>query len=205
MRSDPLDVIFDEFQKAHPEETIKFSQYKEELPWNRKKAYRETCLDRVDVNFQWHRQALAVAMDMLSPLHSPSTADAEGDGATEAQEPDPLLCELAQLAALSSTTAFANQLVCSECLGDSTQQACLDSCCPKCSFARLWSKGLRPKVIIANTHENTETVRNDASTLWEKEISWDVVKSSDANEDDRDLRHTVTGTIVELRVPRGFS
>ena len=63
--SAPEETLYDEFTKAHPEVKISLSQYKEELPWHRKKAYRETCLDRVDLNFEWHWQALKVAMDML--------------------------------------------------------------------------------------------------------------------------------------------
>ena len=112
--SDQSEVLYADFKKMHPEVTLELSQYKEELPWNRKKAYRETCLDRIDLNFQWHHDALKVALDMLSPLHSASSADAEGDAAVEAPQPDPLLRELAALAALKSKTAIANFLVCSE-------------------------------------------------------------------------------------------
>ena len=42
----------------------------------------------------------------------------------------------------------------------------------------------------------TEAVRNSVSSLWEKHLSWDVVKSADDNggSDQRDLRHTVSGS-----------
>ena len=195
--SAPEEEIFNDFTKEHPDVKIKLSQYKEELPWNRKKAYRETCLDRIDLNFEWHREALKVAVDMLSPLHSAPTADAEGEAEAGAPQPDPLLQELATLAATTSKSAFANALVCSDCLGDNTKEACLDQICHCCSFGRIWSRGLRPKVIVTDTDTNTESVRNNASMLWEKQLSWDVVKSSDEG-DDRNLRHTVTGTITEL-------
>ena len=172
------------------------------MPWNRKHAYRETCLDRVDLNFEWHFQAFKVAIEMLSPLHSPATDDAER-GEDLPPPADPLLIELAALAATTSKTTFVNALVCSNCLGDDTEQACLDGACPRCSFARLWSKGLRPKVMKLDcetdgeTDDETEAVRDTVSSLWEKKLSWDVVKSAD-DSDDRDLRHTVTGTITEL-------
>ena len=195
--SAPVETLYDEFVKAHTDAKIKLSQYKLELPWNRKKAYRETCLDRLDLNFEWHLQAFKVAMDMLSPLHTASTDDAEGRAQAEAPPADPLLLELAALAALSSKTEFANALVCSACLGDDTAQACLDGECNACSFRRLWSQGMRPKVMALDAGGKTEAVRDDVFTLWEKMLSWDVVKSSDGD-DDRDLRHLITGTITEL-------
>ena len=56
IQSDTNEGMFADFKKLHPEIDIKFSQYKDELPWNRKKAYRSTCMDRAEVNFDWHRQ-----------------------------------------------------------------------------------------------------------------------------------------------------
>ena len=56
--SGPEETLYEEFKAAHPEVKIKLAQYKEELPWHRKKAYRETCLDRLDLNFLWHRQVI---------------------------------------------------------------------------------------------------------------------------------------------------
>lgn len=198
--SAPEETLYDEFIKAHPEVKISLRQYKEELPWHRKKAYRETCLDRLDLNFEWHRQALKVALEMLSPLHSPSTDDAEGEAQAEAPQADPLLLELADLAATSSKSLFASKLVspCSESLGDDTKEACLDGKCSCCGFGRLWSRGLRPKVIVLDKGGKTEAVRDTVSTLWEKRLSWDVVKSSDEHGEEGDLRHTITGTVTEL-------
>ena len=195
--SGPEETLYEEFKAAHPEVKISLRQYKEELPWHRKKAYRETCLDRLDLNFLWHRQALKVVVDMLAPLHSASTDDAEGEAQAEALQADPLLKELVDLAATTSKSAFVSKLVCSECLGDDTKKACLDQDCLECSFARIWSRGLRPKVMALDAGGETEAVRDTVSSLWEKRLSWDVVKSSDASGDERDLRHIVTGTVTE--------
>ena len=195
--SAPVEELYDEFSKAHPESKVKLAQYKEELPWNRKKAYRETCLDRIDLNFEWHRQALKVAVEMLKPLYASSSADAEGEAAADVSPVDPMLQELVALAAISSKSKFANALVCSEHLGDETKAPCLDQECCSCSFARIWSRGLRPKVLKLDPNGKSEAVRDDVSSLWEKQLSWDVVKSSDEG-DDRDLRHTITGTVTEL-------
>ena len=195
--SAPEEDLYNEFTAAHPEVKISVRQYKEELPWHRKKAYRETCLDRLDLNFEWHRQALKVALEMLAPLHASSTADAEGEAAV-ALPVDPLLRDLAILSTTTSKTAFADSLVCSECLGDDTAEVCLDGKCTCCGFGRLWSRGLRPKVMALDKGGKSEAVHDDVSSLWEKQLSWDVVKSSDDNGDERDLRHTVTGTITQL-------
>ena len=105
--SDTEEAIYEDFAKTHPEVSIKLSQYKVELPWNRKNAYRETCLDRIDLNFEWHREALRVALDVLSPLHFAPAAHAEGDAEAGAAQPDPLLQELAALATTTSKSAFA--------------------------------------------------------------------------------------------------
>jgi hypothetical protein len=137
-------------------------------------------------------------MELLSPLHSPPSADAEGEAAAGVEEPPLLLKELASLAELASKTAIGAALVCSDCLGDATKEACLDSKCPACGFQRLWSKGMRTKVLQLSTDKKTESMRSGVSSLWEKQLNWDVVKSSDGDSDDRDLRHTVTGTITEL-------
>ena len=196
------EAMFTEFRKAHPGSKIKFSQYKLELPWNRKKAYRSTCLDRAEVNFEWHRQAFKMVMDVLAPLHSPSNEDAEGEAEATAELPDPRLKELAAFAALGSRTEISNTLVqpCCTCLGDATGLDCIDKNCQCCGMQRLWSKGVRAAVMQQNT-DGSESVRGSASSLWEQQVSWDAVKpGGDGNGDsaeDSDLRHTISGTIVE--------
>ena len=76
----------------------------------------------------------------------------------DAQQADPLLLELAELADTTSKSTFASKLVCSECLGDDTAEACLDGKCNKCGFGRLWSQGLRPKVMVLDKGGKTEAV-----------------------------------------------
>ena len=41
-------------------------------------------------------------------------------------------------------------------------------------------------------------VGDGISSLWEQHTSWDVVKSADGSSSERDLRHLVSGTIIEL-------
>ena len=208
IQSDTEEALFELFRKAEPDVKIQLAQYKKELPWNMKKAYRSTCLDRCEVNFDWHRQGLGVAMEILAPLLSPSTEDAEGEDEAEARPTDPLLQELAQFAQLTSRTEIGNQLVCmpalvapgDERLGDSTAQCCLDGQC-RCGFKRFWSNGLRPKYLQRN-EDGTETLRDGVSPLWGRQMSWDTIKpGGDGNGDsaeDSDLRHTVSGTVHEF-------
>ena len=197
--SAPEETVYEEFLKAHPDIKICLAQYKEEMPWHRKKAYRETCLDRVDLNFDWARQALKVAVGILAPLLLASIDDAEGGAEAEAPPPNLLLQKLATLAATTSKSTFASTLVspCSKCLGDETAEACLDGKCGACGFGQFWSRGLRPMVLATNSHTNTESVGLEVSTLWEEHMSWDEVKSGD-DEGDKNLRHTVTGTVTEF-------
>ena len=97
---------------------------------------------------------------MLAPLHSASSDDAEGAAQAEALQADPLLLELVDLAATTSKSAFVSKLVCSECLGDDTQEACLNQACPACSFARIWSRGLRPKVMADPSRSAVQKYRH---------------------------------------------
>ena len=120
--------MFELFQKAQPDIKIELRQYKYELPWNMKKAYRSTCLDRCDVNFDWHRKGLRVAMEVLAPLLAPPSDDAEGEVQAETAPADPLLRQLSDFATLTSRTEIGNELVCmpalvapgDQRLGDST-------------------------------------------------------------------------------------
>ena len=189
-----------DYRRVHPDSKLSLSQYKEQLPWNTKKAYRSTCMDRLDVNFDWHRQGLKVAIDLLTPLHTPPTEDAEGEVEANSQPGDPLLKELAAFAALNRYSLISNGLVCSECLGDETAKACLEGTCI-CGMQRWWSNGLRPKVMQKNA-DGTESICNGVSPLWEQRLSWDTIKpgadGSGDSAEESDLRHTVTGTLTEL-------
>ena len=208
IQSDTEAALFELFQTARPDVKIEVAQYKRELPWNMKKAYRSTCLDRCEVNFDWHRQGLGAAMEILAPLLSSPTEDAEDEAEAEARPPDPLLQELARFAQLTSRREIGNELVCmpalvapgDERLGDGTAQRCLDGQC-KCGFKRFWSNGLRPKVLQQN-EDGTETLRTGVSPLWGQQMSWDTIKpGGDGNGDsaeDSDLRHTVSGTAWEF-------
>ena len=212
IQSDTEEAMFELFQKERPDIAIKLRQYKYELPWNMKKAYRSTCLDRCDVNFDWHRQGLNVAMEVLAPLLSPPSDDAEGAAEAEAAPADPLLRELSQFAALTSRTEIGNALVCmpalvghdDQRLGDSTAKACLDGMCNCCGFQRFWSKGLRARVVqpCKDGEGGKEELCEGVSPLWGREMSWDTIKpGGDGNGDsaeDSDLRHTVSGTVYEF-------
>lgn len=90
--SDVREAMFADFQEKHPEIKISFSQWKETLKtevWNMKKAYRSTCLDRVDVNYKWHRETLLVVATMLAIEMEPPQQDADADDREE-QPPDAL-------------------------------------------------------------------------------------------------------------------
>ena len=116
--------------------------------------------------------------------------------------PSPSLLEqLVNFASLTLMSSVANELVCSKCLGDDTEQACIDGCCPKCGFHRLWSKGLRP-TLFKDNGDGTEQLRDDVDPMWDEEVEWDTIKpgSDDNNhgQSDAELRHSVRGTLTDF-------
>ena len=100
----------------------------------------------------------------------------------------PLVQQLINFALLVHMSDVGNAFICSACLGDDTQQECLDKECSRCSFARIWSKGLRPQI-------------KESDDFWAREISWDCLKpGGDENHGatDNELRHTVSGTLIDF-------
>jgi hypothetical protein len=90
--SDVREAMFADFQTKNPTITILFSQWKVTLKtvaWNIRKAYRSTCLDRVDVSYKWHRETLLVVAKLLGEELTSSQEDADDDDRVE-QPPDEL-------------------------------------------------------------------------------------------------------------------
>jgi hypothetical protein len=197
-----LEFLYSGFREKHPDIAISFAQFKLELPWNIKHAYRETCLCRTCLNHDWHRDGIKVVAGLIAPLLTPPSADAESneEEATDAA-PVPLLKELHDFALLQSRREIGESIVCSETLGDKTEQACIDGKCDKCGFGRLWSRGLRPQVVKINERGEVE-LTEAASQFYQNEMMWDTTKPTGGNTpagDDEDaLRHRATGTIVEF-------
>ena len=86
------------------------------MAWNIKKAYRSRCLDRVDVNFKWHREALTVLGLILDgALLNPAADDAD-DADSAALPPDHL--RWVRVAGLADGEQPAGQqLACDELAG----------------------------------------------------------------------------------------
>jgi hypothetical protein len=160
-------------------------------------------LDRIVVSFEWHRQGLQTVCDLLQPLCSPPTEDAEGGVEGDLDPATATLQQLAGFAALESKRLIGDQSVCSECLGDGTAEGCLFGKCGNCGFQQWWSgfNGVRCQVMQVN-NDGTESVRDGVSTLWEQQVTWDTIKpggnGSGDSAEDSDLRHTVCGTVTEF-------
>ena len=85
--------MFFSFKEKKPSAKIEFSQYKntlKEVAWNIKKAYRSTCLDRVDVNYKWHRESLRVVANLLATELAHPQEDADEAELVAEQPPDEL-------------------------------------------------------------------------------------------------------------------
>lgn len=257
--SDTREAMYSEWCEKNPSLKVSFSHYKKVLKvvaWNLKKAYRSTCLDRVDVNYKWFREGLLVVAALLSAKLAPSREDADDDDEAE-QPPDELTwvwigdqppmdadgervgeelknptlaaklaintrltkaewaeCnifslssdhyirvgnayyrpaaslaqQLIDFAQLTLMSQVGNELVCSECLGDETMQDCKNQTCARCSFSRIWSNGLRQQI-------------DETDDFWGREMSWDTIKPGGDDthgEADNDLRHTVSGTLIDF-------
>ena len=78
--SDTRENMYADFVEKNPRIKLAYSTWKARLKavaWNTKKAYRSTCLDRVDVNFKWHRETLQVVAVLLEAKLSQPGDDAD--------------------------------------------------------------------------------------------------------------------------------
>lgn len=91
--SDVRAAMYADFQNQQPTVKLSYAQWKTTLKeevWYIKKAYRSTCLDRVDVNYRWHRETLLVLAELLAKETAPPQEDADADDRSE-QPPDALM------------------------------------------------------------------------------------------------------------------
>lgn len=191
--------------QKHPELRISLAQFKLELPWNIKKAYRQTCLCRTCLQFTWYFEALAVVGQMIQPLINHPSADAEGadaEAAAAVDAPDLLLRELFELSQLKSRRLIGDALVCAHCLDDSVADSCLKGTCTSCGFARMWTRGLRAKWLTADA-QGELALAPSAPEFVRAEMAWDTLKPAGGNShagsnDSDELRHRMTGTVMQF-------
>ena len=91
--SDTREAMYSDFCEKHPSIKISYSHYKKTLKvivWNLKKAYRSTCLDRVDVNYKWFRETLLVVAVLLADKIARPREDADDDDDSDELPPDEL-------------------------------------------------------------------------------------------------------------------
>ena len=147
-------TMFALFDAKHPG-LLRLAQYKitfNEVVWHAKHAYRETCLCRTCFNKRCYREAMRVLAKILALLAKPSPReDAEGGGGDDEPEPvDPSLTKLLQFCEScdSGRRRAITEMVCADRLED-VDIRCVRGTCERCGFARLWSKGMRPKLVDA--------------------------------------------------------
>ena len=89
--------------------------------------------------------------------------------------------------------SLSHQQVCGKDL-PSANLDCIRGKCSKCGFKRLWSKGLRPKLV-----DPFHKLRPGVSRVWLTKMQWDRVKSGgDGSSSEDDLRQRCEGTLIEL-------
>ena len=196
----PIYAMFGLFCAAHPEVNIKESQYRSEFAqtcWEAIHAYREGCLCKACFNYRCYREALAVVAQILSLLLEPQGTEEAGDddahADAEAAEFHRELKALIDFCLLTLMSAVGNEMVCAPCLQDADAK-CLRGECNNCGFRRLWTKGIRPKLVFTNGK-----LKPGVSRVWTTKMMWDRVKSGgDGGTSEDDLRQRCEGTLIEL-------
>ena len=205
-----LKEIYRIFQKTDVLDKLAFSTFKLLKPWNLIKAYRETCLCRVCEIFRLYTEGLHEVAKLLEPLVAPcgDREDAGDDGDDEDMEvaemataaaSDPELVAITKFCAHSEKSNMVKDMICGDCL-DNAEMKCVEGTCGLCGFAKIWSKGLRPKLI-----GDDKQLRDGVAGVWEQTMRWETLKSggstpsNGSNSDEKDtLRAQVTGTIIEF-------
>ena len=208
----PLDEIYRVFVKTYPMDKLGFTQFKLLRPWNVIKAYRETCLCRICELFRLFMQALHIVARMLKPLVSQPehTNDGEGDdaqaeAAAAADDIDPQLEALVRFCSLELKSLMVQELICGGCLSEA-KPVCVDGKCTACGFAKLWSRGLRPKIVNMDKKSPKHgELLDGVPTVWEQEVRYEVLKSSGLTpsdgsntEEKETLRAQRTSSLVEF-------
>jgi hypothetical protein len=179
---------------------VKESQYRLEFArecWEAIHAYREGCLCKACFNYRLYREALSVVAKLLALLLIPLPADDEDDAVEPdagAEEMRAQLGELRDFCQLQLMSQVGNAMVspCASCLQEANAQ-CLRGC-GKCGFQRLWSKGIRPKLVYPSGK-----LRPGVSRVWLTKMHWDRVKSGgDGSSSEDDLRQKREGTVIDL-------
>lgn len=201
-----LDEIFRVFKKTYPLDKLAYTQFRLLKPWNLIKAYRETCLCRVCEMFRLYIQALHVVAELLKPLVEPVERGADGNGdaeaeveEAEAEAADPDLKRLAWFCSLPMKSDMVKEMICAPCLTEA-QPECVDGSCSTCGIGKIWSRGMRPKV-VGTDGELLEGV----SPIWGQEVRYEVLKSSGStpsdgsNTEDKDsLRAQRMSSVVDF-------
>lgn len=215
IQTSTLDEIYRIFLKTYPLDKLSFTQFKLYKPWNLVKAYRETCLCRMCEVFRLYVQGLNAVSKLLTSLVNTSSdgttaadeADDEyiaADTATTREEAaDPCLLELVKFCCLESKSEIADALVCGGFLtnNSSTKKECITGSCSNCGFKRLWSQGLRPKLVDSDANG---AIRDGVSPVWSQQVRWETLKSSGSapdsafSDEKETLRAQRVGTVIQF-------
>ena len=215
-----INEIYRVFEQTYPLDKISLSQFRKLKPWNLIKAYRETCLCRTCEAFRLYVKALNIIGKLLKDLlqsdenlqqqesiaENPGGEDAEASAEASAAasaaaslQADDKFEQLVGFCKLDSKSEMVNRLVCAPCLM-SAEPACVDGSCASCGFKKMWSEGVRPKLV-----DNEGKLQPGVSSAWEQEVRYEVIKSSKSTpsdgssiEDKDTLRERRTATVIEF-------
>jgi hypothetical protein len=212
IQSLPLDEIYRVFQKTYPLDKLSWTKFRMLKPWNVIKAYRETCLCRCCELFRLFVQALNIVGELLKPLvtrggHIEDAEDADAEveaAAMEAEMSNTDLVWLANFCKAHNKSEMVNMLVCGGCL-ESAEPNCIAGKCGRCSFAKHWSRGLRPRLVnMDKKSADLGKLLDGVPPVWEHEVRYEVLKSSGStpsdgsSEDKETLRAQHIASVIQF-------
>lgn len=205
----PIEELYQVFKKTYPSQKISLERFRLLKPWNLIKAYRETCLCRVCELFRLYMQGLHLLPPLLTPLVEDERREAQAIRAEADEDQEDLeldgavdkdLLALIEFCKLESKTKMTEKLVCHSCNIMEADMDCVQGKCAACGFKKLWSKGLKPKLV-----DNNQKLHDGVSPVWEQQVRWETLRSSGStpsdsghSEEREALRELKNGTLIDL-------
>ena len=206
------------FQQRFPAIAISFALFKKLRPWYVRHVKRQTCLCQCCTNFKYYQEALQSLPILFEDIMHPPTADEESSGAdaststsdssqgsaamgassaaADEWSTEPLMIQLMSFCECKFKSDMVKKVL-QPCLGDGDMLdgslRCISQGCSDCGFQRLWSKGLRKKVVDA--HGN---IRANAPVEFQSEMKWTKVGAPKEGEHREEMHDQRGGTVVEF-------
>lgn len=164
-----------------------------------RRVRHESCLCKYCENFTCYVEALDNVMKELREVYEPSDVD-------EPEELDPIAMDvnykkMRQFGETDRRIDKVKLLLCTNAF-HSEKRDCIEGVCDSCGFKRIWSSGLREKLV-----DKEGNLKSGIHPVWLKEVQWWRYKTSapsnsvavdDTNADKETLKQHRKGSIIEF-------